>query len=112
MFNRIFRVAIILMIFSPSFTQAGVWTDFQTVKVVSLTPSGSILISLDASRNHINPDGCEKTGWLAIQSNNPIYDQIYKMVLTSQAAKMPLRVELEGCSGPYPNVKATQNRYQ
>lgn len=87
----------IALIFNSSFSSAAGWSGASTIDTLYPSPShNGILIKHNSMPN---PDGCPSSSYYILSKDNSLFNEIYTLLLSSQARKSSVNLQLLGCSG-------------
>jgi hypothetical protein len=99
----IYLISAATLFFSLSANAA--WTGQQSIYQVRTADSAVYLQTYPASA-HINPGGCENKNFYRLDPSYPLFDKHYQALLTALAAGKKVSLEIVGCLGAYPKVRA------
>lgn len=55
---------------------------------------------------HLNPESCQSSQYLSIDSASPNFKYIWSQVVAAQASGQTVSLFYDGCLGPYPKIRA------
>ncbi|MBB5211998.1 hypothetical protein [Microbulbifer hydrolyticus] len=92
------QIIILAALLLPTVVIAGEWTPPVDIKVsyVHLNHGGYGFYEIsDTSRN---PDNCNTSWYVVSKQNNPIFNEIYSLMLASHMSGKQVRLFIQGCS--------------
>jgi len=91
------RILTGVLIFTSGFASAAGWSGASTIDTLYPSPShNGILIKHNSMPN---PDGCPSSSYYILSKDNILFSEIYSLLLSSQARKSSINLQLVDCSG-------------
>lgn len=95
-------VAVVLAMLSTSASAAG-WGPPVQIEGYYVWDAGVAYIK---TSTHLNPESCQSTQYLSIDTASPNFKYIWAQVLAAQSAGQTVSLFYDGCLGPYPKIRA------
>lgn len=101
--NRI-SVFLCALIMSSATLAAGWTSPLPTTEIYPAPGYNGVLVKQSSMTN---PDGCAGSAYYLLKKDNIMFDELYALLMSSQARQSNIRFHLNGCAG----VNAGDNTY-
>lgn len=102
------KIIILFILIYANLFAAG-WTDGKIKEIYPAPAYNGILIKQETM---INPDNCASSTYYLLKKDNPLFNEIYSLIISAQARESNIKLNLVNCKGVDENANTLPSIFQ
>ncbi|WP_010380219.1 hypothetical protein [Pseudoalteromonas rubra] len=98
------KIRLLFALFLPVMANASDWSAVEKVTSIGIRADGTQGIVLRLESKAHNPSNCSLEDHYFIRNTNPMYDEMFSLILAAKKSGSEISVKVNGCDNGRPKV--------